>query len=94
MSAVLELGESVFDPVPRLVLVFVEVDRLLSIAAPGNAGLDSHRLQIASEPVCVVAAVGDKKLDAQHDLDQFLEALVVADIATSGVEADGPTLRV
>ena len=74
MSVVLELGEGVSDPVPRLVQVFVEVDRLLSIAAAGNAGLDSHRLQIAPDPVCVVAAVGDKKLDVRHDLDQFLEA--------------------
>ena len=95
MSAVLELGEGVFGPVPRLVHVFIEVERrLLSIAALENAGLESHRLQIAPDPACVVTTVGNKKLDVRHDLDQFLEPLVIADIAASEVEADGPSLRV
>ena len=90
---VLEAGEGVFDPVSRLERVFIEVDRLLSIATSGNAGLDSHRFQIASYPVCVVAAVGDKKLYERHRLDKFLEALEVADIAAGEVEADGSSLR-
>ena len=94
VSPVLEFGKGVFDPVPGLVQVLVEVDFSFPMAATANAGLDSHLFEFVPDPVGVVAAVGDKMRDRRHDLEQFPEAIVVADIAAGQVEAEGSSLRV
>ena len=68
---VIEGAEGVFDPVLRLVQVFVEVCHRVSIAATGNAGLNSQHFEIVSGPVGVVTAVSYKKLDGRHAIEQF-----------------------
>ena len=57
-------------------------------------GLDPHLFETVPNPVRVIAAVGDRMHERRHDLEQFPEAFVVADIAAGQVKADRSTLRV
>ena len=59
VSPALELYKGVFDPVPRLVPVFVVFDFPLSIATPENAWLDFPLLETAPYLVGVAAAIAD-----------------------------------
>ena len=59
-SPVLEPAEHALDEVAAFVEVLVVGDGLLSVLAPGDAGLDLLLREGLAEPVAVIAPVGDK----------------------------------
>jgi hypothetical protein len=59
-APVLEPAEHAFDPVALLVDLLVIFDRLVATRTPRDAGLDADTCQSVTEPIAVIALVGDE----------------------------------
>jgi hypothetical protein len=63
---VLESAERALDAIPLFVRLLIVFDRFISAGPAGNAGFDAETCQSFTEPIAVIALVGDEHVGVRQ----------------------------
>ena len=93
-APVLETSEHILDTIPLAIERAVVRDERLAIGLRGNAWGDAACVERASEPVGVIASVGEHGFGRRQSVDQHGGAIVVAGLPLTQRQAERATAAV